>query len=164
MKKIKYILFPLLLFGCVSANFFLNQPPMQQIVTISQGERSLKFEAESLIQDNTIRTKLTSDLYRGYAEIVYDHGQYKIKSRALPIDKKKAGSLKGDLYAAFFAGDYPFKSDEKMFGKVEITNIKKSIYAEDGYHLYDVFYNGKEIRIMNYVKEYIITIFSDKEY
>lgn len=33
--------------------------------------------------------------------------------RNLPLDKQKTETLKGDLYAAFFAGNFPFRSGEK---------------------------------------------------
>jgi len=149
-------------FGCATGtDFYLNKEPMRQIVTISQGGKSLTLEAKSLIQDNVIRVRLVSEFYRGNAEIVFDNGEYHMTYSSLPIDKKKTEYLKGDLYAAFFAGDYPFKSDYKMFGESVIENNVKSVRDTDGYELYRVLYNGKEIRIRNIVRDYDILINSD---
>jgi len=161
MRYLTVILTALVIFGC-GTSFFLNKEPMSQRVVIGQEGRSLELTAKSLIEDNIIRTQLVSEFYRGSAEIVYENGNFHMNYRNLPLDEEKTDLLKGDLYAAFFAGGYPYKSDEKMFGEVEIGNNVKVIKDTDGYTLYRVFYNGSEIQVHNLVHEYSIAIYSEK--
>ncbi len=50
----------------------------------------------------------------------------------LPINEDKIGSIKGDLYAAFYAGgDYPFRSDYKMYGEAVLENGMKTVKDTD---------------------------------
>lgn len=161
MKKFILLLLPLILFGC-GTDFYLNKEPIKQVVTLTQGDKSLQLSGSAMIENNEIRAKLVSDIYRGYIEIVYDHGKYNINYRNLPIDEKKAQYIKGDLYAAFYAGGYPFHSDKKMFGKTIFRNGMKIVKDTDGYELYEVVYNGNEIQVRNIVREYSLSIYSEK--
>jgi len=151
----------LILFGC-GTNFYLNKQPVHQSVIFSRGDKSLTLEGESLIENDTVRMRLASEFYRGNAQVIFENGEYNMRYSNLPIDDEQEQYFKEDLYAAFFAGGYPFKSDIKMFGRTEMKMGTKSVYAEDGYELYRILYNGKEIVIHNLVREYTISIFSDK--
>lgn len=161
MKYVVLILCTSILFGC-GTNFFLNKEPYHQYVTIKRGERSLTLEGQSLIEDNVIRMQLKSDFYRGDAEIVFEKGNYHMKYFSLPMDESQKEYIKEDLYAAFYAGDYPFHSDYKMFGEAVMEGGIKSVKAEDGYELYKISYNDREIIVDNIVREYRIIIVSDK--
>ncbi|MGD9808779.1 MAG: hypothetical protein AB7E76_10200 [Deferribacterales bacterium] len=161
MKYLIVLLASFMLFAC-GTNFYLNKPTVHQFVTFTQGDKSLSLEGDSLIEDDIIRMQLAVDFHKGNAQVIYENGVYDMRSSNLPINEKQKEYLKQDLYAAFYAGDYPFRSDHKMFGKTEMKMGTKSVFAEDGYELYRVLYNGKEIVIHNLVRDYRISIFSDK--
>ncbi len=50
-----------------------------------------------------------------------------------------------------------------MYGEAVLENGMKTVKDTDGYVLYKVIYNGKEIRLKNVILEYTILIYSDKE-
>lgn len=105
---------------------------MKQLVVLTQDGRSLELQAQSLIEDNITRIKLVSEFYRGDAEIIFENGKYHMDYTNLPINEDKIGSIKGDLYAAFFyAGDYPFRSDYKMYGEAVLENGMKTVKDTD---------------------------------
>jgi len=163
MKYLAMLLTLFLIAGC-GTGFYLNREPVRQQVTLTQAGKSLELLAKSVITDESIRIRITSDLYvDGEAEIKMDGSEYRIDYSGLPLGEEKAGYLKGDLYAGFYAGDYPFKSSLKMFGRAEMKNGAKQVRAKDGYLLYKVIYNGKEIRINNLIHDYTIVILSEKE-
>lgn len=162
----RYILISILLLsllGCAGTGFFLNQEPAHQIVTIARGDQSLDLKGQVLLKDNVFRGKFYSDFFRGNAQIVFENGEFDIDYESLPLDDEKLGYLKGDLYAAFFAGGYPYKADKKMYGEVTTKSGKKFVKDTDGYTLYEVLYNNNEIRIHNLVHEYFIIIQTEKK-
>ncbi|PLX68739.1 MAG: hypothetical protein C0603_06190 [Denitrovibrio sp.] len=162
MRLIIYFIIPFVLFGC-GTDFFLNKEPLKQLVVLTQNGQSLELQAKSLIEDNVTRMQLVSDFYRGDAEIVFENGEYHMNYTNLPISEDKIDTIKGDLYAALYAGDYPFHSDYKMYGESILSNGIKTVKDTDGYVLYKIIYNGKEIRLKNVILEYAIIIYSDKE-
>ncbi|PLX71142.1 MAG: hypothetical protein C0602_02560 [Denitrovibrio sp.] len=163
MRYLIIMLTTLMLFGC-GTDFYLNKEPMMQKIIISQMDKSLTLSAKSLIEDNIIRIRLESEFYRGNAEIIYENGYYHMTYTNLPLDSEKTETLKGDLYAAFFAGDFPYSSDDKMFGDVIMKNGIKLVKDTDGYLLYRITYNGTEMTLYNIVKEYNISIYSEKSF
>lgn len=162
MRFLFIVFVPLVFFGC-GTNFYLNHEPVSQLVTVSQAGRSLELSGESVIMDNLIRARLESDFYRGSAEITYNGSEFHAKYTSLPIKEEMKEYLKDDLYAVFYAGDYPFHSDSKRFGEASMENGVKTVHAEDGYVLYKITYNGKEIHLQNIVRDYTIRIFSETE-
>jgi len=162
MKFLALLIIPFLLFGC-GTSFFLNKEPLKQLIVLTSGDQSIQLDAKSLIEDDIIRIQLVSEFYRGDAEIVYENGNYHIKYKNLPIPEDKVNNLKNDLYAAFYAGDYPFHSSFKMFGDVTLENNIKNVKDTDGYTLYKILYNGKEIRLYNIISQYTISVYSDKD-
>jgi hypothetical protein len=161
MRLIIFILPVLALFGC-GTDFYLNHEPMKQVVTLTQGDKSLSVQGKAVIMDNTVRMRVESEFYNGYADIILDKGDYSINYRNLPMDNSTAESLKGDIYAAFFAGGYPYKNDHTMFGETSMRYREKTVQDTDGYKLYRVVYNGREIRVFNLIRDYSVHILSDR--
>lgn len=161
MKRFALILILLTASAC-GTDFYLNKEPMRQVITLTQGDGSIKLEGKSLIENDVVRMNMYCDLCRGNAEIIFENGDFHIRYTNIPIDENKIEYLKGDLYAAFYAGGYPLHSDHKMYGETTLENGIKTVKDTDGYELYKVYYNDNDIRVFNLVREYNILINSEK--
>jgi len=160
MKKLFLLLMPLIIFGC-GTDFFMNKPPLSQVISLSRGHDSLQVTAKTVVENDFFRSKITSEFYRGGAEIVYDKGKFDIKYHSLPFSKELIYKLGDDIYAAYFAGDYPYKSSHRRFGNVARKNGTKIVFDTDGYKLYEVEYRKKRIRVYNNISEHTILIESE---
>lgn len=154
----------LILFFCLVAlsscgyDFYMNRKHVDQTVHISNNEHTLSLDAQTAVGDDFLRSHMVSDFYRGYADIIYDNGVFNINYRNLPVSESQMDKVKNDLYAIYFAGDYPYKSQHKIFGKTEIDNSTKKVYDTDGYLLYKVHYDTSEIFMYNIINDYSIVI------
>lgn len=157
MKHFIYVLTIAVLFGCAT-DFYLDKEPMKEVVTLIRGDRSLMLKGSAVIENNQVRMQLLSEDYNGHAEITYDNGDFNIRNTNIPMDETMYSQFKSDLYAAFYAGDYPLHSDFKMFGEAKIENGMKSVRDTDGYELYKVSYDGRQISLYNIIGEYTIII------
>jgi hypothetical protein len=143
-------------------DFYMNKKPFDQYLRIARGGKQLELTAVTAVEDNFFRSKFVSEFYRGNAEVIYENGDFKVRYENLPIEEEGMQKLENDIYAAYFAGEYPYSSTSKKFGDVTFENGKKIIYAKDGYKLYDVYYKDKTIRLYNNIEEYVIIIESTK--
>lgn len=158
MKKLILIITcALIVFSC-GYDFYMNRRPVQQTVFITHGEHTLNLAASTAEGDDFFRSHLESDFFRGYADIIYENGTFKINYRNLPISEENMEKVKDDLYAMYFAGDYPYKSSYKKFGKTQMENGTKLVYDTDGYLLYKVHYGASQISLYNIVGDYSIVI------
>ena len=147
----------LFLSGC-GYDFYMNKPVTKQIVSVTRGDQTLSLDSEFAVDNDFFATKLKSNFFRGYADIKYENGQYYLKYRNLPIDEDKMKQLEKDIYAIYFAGDYPYRATSKMFGKTTMSGKTKVIYDTDGYELYKVTYSNNQIYLYNNLMEYSIVI------
>lgn len=158
---VRFILFSVFaaffLTGC-GYDFYMNKPSVKQIVSVTRGDQTLSLDSEAAVDDDFYAAKLKSDFFRGYAEIKYEKGQYHVKYRNLPIDEDKMKQLEKDIYAIYFAGDYPYKATNKMFGKTVMSGRTKTVYDTDGYELYKVTYSNNQIYLYNNLMEYSLVI------
>jgi hypothetical protein len=158
---LKFILFSLLtaflLTGC-GYDFYMNKPVTKQIVSLTKGDQTISLDSEAAVDNDFYATKLKSNFFSGYADIKYENGQYSVKYRNLPIEEDKMKQLENDIYAIYFAGDYPYKSTKKMFGKTTMANNTKLVYDTDGYEIYKVHYSANQIHLYNNIMEYSIVI------
>jgi len=151
------VLSAVLLAGC-GYDFFMNKPATRQIVSISSGEKTLSLDGESVVEDDFFALKLRSDFFRGNAEVRFENGQYTIKVRNLPLDESKFQQFEKDIYAIYYAGDYPHRSAVKMFGKTEMKGSTKTVYDTDGYEIYKVRYSNNQIYMLNVLMDYSVVI------
>ncbi len=136
----------------------MNKPVTKQIVSISSGDRTLSLDGEVAVEDDFLALKLKSEFFRGNADVKLEDGKYSIKVRNLPLDESKFQQFEKDIYAIYYAGDYPHKSSVKMFGKTEMKGKTKIVYDTDGYEIYKVSYSNNQIYMLNVLMEYSVVI------
>lgn len=144
-------------------DFFMNRKPMVQTVIFAKGDRDLDLEAQTAVGDDFFRSQMQSEFFRGYADIIYENGEFSIKCKSLPVSDEQLEQFKNDIYAVYFAGDFPFKSSKKLFGNTKMENGVKYVYDTDGYELYKVRYSDKQIMLYNNLLEYSIVIASEAD-
>ncbi|MGE4319790.1 MAG: hypothetical protein AB7E96_12910 [Deferribacterales bacterium] len=142
----------------------MGRTPFNQRVTVATGDKYVSLLSSTAVEDDFFRAKMFSDFYQGYADISYDKGVFKISRRSLPLSDEQMEGFKGDLYAAYFAGGYPYKSSVKMFGATEFIGNLKIVHDTDGYELYKIRYTFKQIHLMNNLGEYSVVIDTDRDF
>lgn len=164
MKNTILLLFISIFLCSCGTDFYMGRTPFNQIVTVARGDQYISLESSTVVEDDLFRAKMVSEFYRGYADVSYDKSGFKILCRNLPVSDEQLEQFKKDLYAAYFAGDYPYKASVKMFGQTEFIGNLKIVHDTDGYELYKIRYTNKQIHLLNNISEYSVVIDTDRDF